>query len=217
MDGAAGYTQCPIPSGGNFVYDFQIGNDEYGTFWWHSHVHVQRGEGLFGGLVVHKPQEDLAGAGAAEDEVLLLVGDWFHRKQKDVLAWYDDAGSFGNEPVPDSLLINGHGRYDCSMAVPARPVECNQIGLGDMVPLLLHKPATRTRLRVVNTGTIAGLTMMVDGATLQPLGVDGGCDVDAEPAESVGILYPGERADFLLDWRPEHAKDPWLNIYLDKE
>lgn len=32
-----------------------------------------------------------------EKELLLLIGDWYHRSAKDVLAWYKTPGNFGNE------------------------------------------------------------------------------------------------------------------------
>ncbi|KAI1041060.1 hypothetical protein LB505_005856 [Fusarium chuoi] len=57
MDGAVGFTQCPVTPGTSFTYNFTIGADEYGTFWWHSHSDVQRADGLWGGLVVHSPDE----------------------------------------------------------------------------------------------------------------------------------------------------------------
>ena len=215
MDGAIGFTQCPIPSGSDFVYDFTIGAEEHGTFWWHSHNQVQRGDGLYGGLVIHQPAA--SSSPAAGDDALLLIGDWFHRKQTDVLDWYADFGSLGNEPVPDSLVINGQGRYDCSLAVPARPITCNQLQASSLKPLLARKSNVSTRLRLVNTGTVAGVTLMIDGATLQPVAVDGACAVDTQPGRSVGILYPGERVDVMVKWDAGDVQQPRLNVYLDDE
>lgn len=95
MDGAVGVTQCPIPAGESFTYEFDVG-DQAGTFWWHAHSAVYRGDGLFGGLVIHKAVEGNGKAGKVTDlkeygyekEVLLMVGDWYHKTAEDVLAWY---------------------------------------------------------------------------------------------------------------------------------
>jgi FtsP/CotA-like multicopper oxidase with cupredoxin domain len=57
MDGAVGLIKCPIPANRTFTYEFRIGDDEVGTFWLHAHSQVQRGDGIYGGLVVHKPAE----------------------------------------------------------------------------------------------------------------------------------------------------------------
>jgi hypothetical protein len=100
MDGAVGFTQCPIPPGRNFTYEFRIGDDQYGTFWYHAHSQVQRGDGLYGGLVVHRPHDKgiiEAEQHGYQNEVLLLVGDWYHRSARDMLAWYTSVGAFGNE------------------------------------------------------------------------------------------------------------------------
>ncbi|KAF9770267.1 hypothetical protein IL306_012217 [Fusarium sp. DS 682] len=213
MDGAVGFTQCPISPGSAFTYNFTIGNDEYGTFWWHSHSDIQRADGLWGGLVVHSPDE----ADPPPEEYLLMVGDWFHRNQTEVLGWYADASSRGNEPVPDSLLVNGRGHFICSMAVPARPVVCSQVGISDLKPLLASAGKKKTRLRIVNTGSIAGLSMRIDGAMIRPVRVDGGFSVKSEATETVGILYPGERVDLDIEWREDHVGGHWLTIYMDDE
>ena len=47
--------------------------------------------------------------------------------------------------------------------------------------------------------------------------VDGGCPIaDAPAAESVGILYPGERMDVLVD-RPKNSDPTAFVIALDRE
>ncbi|KAJ3459208.1 hypothetical protein MRS44_015281 [Fusarium solani] len=213
MDGAVGITQCPIPPGQYYVYNFTIGDDEHGTFWWHSHSDVQRADGLWGGLIVHSPQE----ASPPPEDYLVMVSDWFHRNQTEVLAWYADASSRGNEPVPDSLLVNGRGRFNCSMAVPARPVVCSQIAVHELAPLFYPSSEKATRLRFINTGSVAGFSVQIDGATMQPVRVDGGFSVHAEASDSIGILYPGERVDVDVKWTEDYVGGRWLGIDLDSE
>jgi len=50
MDGVTGVTQCAIPPGENYTYEFQI-IDQRGTFWYHAHTSVQYTDGLFGPIV----------------------------------------------------------------------------------------------------------------------------------------------------------------------
>lgn len=99
MDGAVGFTQCPISPGTFFTYDFTVGDDQAGTFWWHAHSQVQRGDGMFGGLVVHKPIaiDDEKETYDYEEDVLVMVGDWYHRSAQQVLSWYTSTRGFGNE------------------------------------------------------------------------------------------------------------------------
>ncbi|KAM0283669.1 hypothetical protein ACHAPQ_005904 [Fusarium lateritium] len=213
MDGAVGFTQSPILSGDDFTYNFTIGDNEHGTFWWHSHSDVQRADGLWGGLVVHSPDE----IDQPPEDHLIMIGDWFHRNQTEVLSWFADASSRGNEPVPDSLLVNGQGRFNCSMSVPARPVVCSQVAMEKLKPLFRNTNQRKIRMRVVNTGSIAGFTVRMDGATMRPVRVDGGFDVHSEATESVGILYPGERVDVDVECKDGHSENSWLTIYMDDE
>lgn len=109
MDGAVGISQCPVPSGGHFVYNLTIPSDQSGTFWYHAHSGVSRADGLYGGLVVHPPvskstaralisrRRDNIYRYTSGRELLLLIGDWYHRPAHDVLEWYMDSGNFGNE------------------------------------------------------------------------------------------------------------------------
>ncbi|KAI6041857.1 Cupredoxin [Pisolithus marmoratus] len=54
MDGTAFVTQCPIAPGNSFLYNFAVPN-QAGTFWYHSHFHLQYCEGLRGPLIVYDP------------------------------------------------------------------------------------------------------------------------------------------------------------------
>ncbi|RGP77015.1 putative multicopper oxidase [Fusarium longipes] len=212
MDGAVGFTQTAIQPLNTFIYNFTVGDDEYGTFWWHSHSDLQRADGLWGGLVVHAPDEY-----PAEGDYLIMVGDWFHRNQTEVLSWYADASSRGNEPVPDSLLVNGRGRFNCSMAVPARPVACSQVAIHGFEPLLKSVTGKSTKLRVVNTGSVAGFTVGVTGATVRPVRIDGGFDVRSESTQTASILYPGQRVDLDIEWDHSHLATRQMVIYMDEE
>jgi FtsP/CotA-like multicopper oxidase with cupredoxin domain len=218
MDGAVGFTQCPIQAGSSFTYRFKIG-EQTGTYWWHAHFQSQRGDGLFGGFVIHQPLNgDLSTTqqiSAYEKDILLMIGDWFHRPADDILKWYTNPGAFGNEPVPDSLLINGMGRFECSMAVASRPIDCEQIQkdeIKDVVPARVT-----SRLRIVNVGTIAGFSLSVTSATLKTVAVDGSPAVAADAAYEVGIIYPGERADVVLQWVDPSSKNSEFHVSLDPE
>lgn len=69
---------------------------------YHAHSHLQRADGLYGGIVIHRPvdksrtETDLAKYNY-DQEKLLLVGDWYHWPAPRVLEWYDKADHFGYE------------------------------------------------------------------------------------------------------------------------
>ncbi|KEF56330.1 uncharacterized protein A1O9_07911 [Exophiala aquamarina CBS 119918] len=217
MDGAIGFTQAPIPVGSTFTYEFQIDQNQSGTFWWHAHSQVQRGDGLYGGLIVHQPVVNQTEP--RPSEALLLVGDWYHRTAQDVLAWFTSAAAIGNEPVPDSILINGKGIFDCSMAVTARPVECSSVESNHFLPIFdRHAREGNVRLRIVNAGSLAGFTLKFSGAKVKPLAADGDNPIEADGHyNSVGVIYPGERVDLLLEWTGASILPPKVEIQLDPE
>ncbi|KAJ5138163.1 hypothetical protein N7526_004396 [Penicillium atrosanguineum] len=219
MDGVVGVTQCGIPHGTSYIYNITIPAHQYGTFWYHAHSGFARADGLYGGLVVHEPASQstvrglLANSAPYSKEFLLLIGDWYHRPAVEVMSWYMRAGSFGNDvrrslsawvrrltdiiqPVPDSLLINGIGHYNCSMAVPARPVDC--IDQSSNLTYLYSNVNTVYRLRVVNTGSLVGLTITSPTESLSIIEVDSIKVAERPETNSIGILYPGQRMDLLM-------------------
>ncbi|KAF3912757.1 Laccase [Dactylellina cionopaga] len=200
-DGAVGITQCPIGPGKAYTYEITISENQHGTFWYHAHEQVQRADGIYGAFIIHRTIE----AGADSDliqhgydkEIVFLIGDWYHRTAEEVMRWYLRAGSFGNEPVPDSIIINGWGQYNCSLAVPARPVDCIWSPVNKL-PRVALDPKLRYRIRLVNTGSLAGFLLRFDGFVLRPITVDGGHPVDSTFGRELGNLYPGERVDAIL-------------------
>lgn len=202
MDGAAGITQAPIEPGHDFTYDFTIGADEQGTFWWHAHDGAQRADGLYGGFVVHEPSRQDVGQ-VLDAEHLLLLGDWYHRSAEDALHYSMHPGAFGLESVPDSVLVNGFGSYACADAVPARPVDC--IDSKHIASSLNLDVSKRNVLRIVNVGVYAGVSMSLVGSLLTPLRVDAGRPISAAASKSVGVLHPGERMDLLVQHQQDEA------------
>ncbi|CAG8948828.1 hypothetical protein HYFRA_00001951 [Hymenoscyphus fraxineus] len=234
MDGVVGLTQCPIKTSKSFTYKFKIDDDQAGTYWYHAHSELQRADGMYGSLVIHKP----ATSGISEkkeygydDDINLLIGDWYHRPSHEVQDYFKDFSNAGNEvsnpsrklerniadygkPAPDSLVINGKGYFNCSMAVPARPVRCKHVAIPQ-----LNLREGKTRLRIVNTGAMVGYTISLIGYTMTVIQVDGGSPVsDAPNALSIGILYPGERMDILIEPSSTfNSQTAALRIELDPE
>jgi len=213
MDGAAGITQDAIAPGETFTYDFSIEPHQHGTFWYHAHDGVQRADGLFGGLVVHAPSQAHSKS-TVPAEKLLLVEDWYHRSAAQALDFYMHLGSFGNEPVPDSILLNGQGAFNCSDAVAARPLDCEQRSTDDISSLRLEGDRENV-IRIVNVGAYSGISISVAGSSLAPLAVDGGTPVQRTQARTVGYIQPGERVDFLVQSLPDWQRDTHMEVSLD--
>lgn len=123
-------------------------NQEYHRY--HSHSELQRADGLYGGLIIHNPEELEAEKYQYDQELLFLIGDWYHFSGKEIFAIFEDPTSNGNEPCPISFLINGLGSFDCSYVIPAAPVNCS----ATQIPRLSLDKKLRYRFRIVNVGYV---------------------------------------------------------------
>lgn len=104
------------------------------------------------------------------------------------------------------------------MAVPARPLDCVDSQVNSS--FLTLDPETTYRIRVVNTGALAGLSLVFNHENLDLIQVD---SLDVQRSEqkdvnSAGILYPGQRMDFILHPQTQRAKvQSSLMVQLDRE
>ncbi|EFX02163.1 iron transport multicopper oxidase fet3 [Grosmannia clavigera kw1407] len=213
MDGPDGFNQCPIPPGGKFVYEIPT-DSQSGTFWYHAHSELQRADGLYGGFIIHNPYKAEASTYQYDQELLFLIGDWYHFVGKEIFAVFKDPTSNGDEPCPSSFLINGRGYFDCSNVVPAAPVNCSET----QMPSIVLDKKLRYRFRLINVGSLSGISTTVSDGTMKAIQIDGGLPVVSHEANSIGVLYPAQRVDFILSW-PESAAqtDTELMITVDDE
>ncbi|KAL2130816.1 hypothetical protein VTI74DRAFT_5927 [Chaetomium olivicolor] len=170
MDGPVGVTQCPIPPGERFTYNFTI--EQPGTYWYHSHIHGQYPDGLRGPLIVHDPESPFKDM--YDEELVLTVSDWYHDQMHGLLKWFmSKANPTGAEPVPNSALLN------------------------ETQDLNVHIEPGKTYLfRMVNIGAFAGQYIWFEGHNMTILEVDG---VYTHPTEASMIyLATAQRCSFLI-------------------
>lgn len=98
MDGADMLTQCGVPTGESFLYNFTV--DQVGTYWYHSHSNGQYGDGLRGVMVVDDPDVPFA----YDYDIPLSVSDWYYLTAREQM----EQPRFlrGSEPVVDVCLFN---------------------------------------------------------------------------------------------------------------
>lgn len=107
MDGVPHISQCAIYPGQTFRYSFLAENP--GTHMWHSHLGLQRSDGLVGPLIVREVEdlhENLYDFDVSEH--ILLTMDWIHEPvNSKFTAHYHGRG----DNKPSNVLINGRGKY----------------------------------------------------------------------------------------------------------
>ncbi|KAK3110654.1 hypothetical protein LTR53_014833 [Teratosphaeriaceae sp. CCFEE 6253] len=168
MDGTVGITQCPIPSGRNFTYEFTV-SGQSGTYWWHAHQGVQSSDGMHGPLIIHSwDEKDLQTILYSTDRVL-LVSDHYHDLSSALLWQYLKPDMENNEPVPNSALINGRTIRNCD-DLPGRRCDNSTANVG--MPTLALVPNQSHRLRIINVGAFAEFQLAVtevDGTDVLPI------------------------------------------------
>ncbi|KAK0625023.1 Cupredoxin [Bombardia bombarda] len=148
-DGAAMVTQCPIPPGASFTYEFKI--SQSGTYWYHAHIGGQYIDGLRGPLIVGDPKAPYA---RPNQEIILALTDLYHNEAPSLIHTYLSAkntqSTGGAEPVPDSSLINE----------------------GQFLKINIQ-PGQTYLFRVLNMGAMAAQYLEFDGHDMTIVEVDG--------------------------------------------
>ncbi|KAI0544478.1 Cupredoxin [Xylaria curta] len=203
MDGVIGVSQCGIPPGGSFTYEFSVGGQR-GTFWWHAHLSVQYSDGLYGPIIIHDPDEMVP---ETENEKIIFVGDVYHTYGSVLLPSYLNTTSkwvpweSGVEPLADNILLNGQGTYDCSVASTTYPppslrsssdISCT----GGHLYSTKVRTGQRVRLRLINSSSLLSYYFTIDNHTLSIVELDG---IEISPISARGIyLNIGQRASVIV-------------------
>ncbi|RMD43575.1 hypothetical protein DV735_g1588, partial [Chaetothyriales sp. CBS 134920] len=159
MDGATGVSQCGVPPGSDFTYNFTV--NQNGTYWYHCHVDYCYPDGYRQALIVH--DDDAYFADDYAEEFTLTMSDWYHELTEliapDFLSLYNPTGA---EPIPQAFLFND--TQNTSLSV---------------------EPNTTYLLRLINIGAFVAQYFYIEDHELTIVEIDG---VYTEPT-TADILY----------------------------
>ncbi|KAI0097738.1 multicopper oxidase [Nemania sp. FL0031] len=207
MDGVIGVSQCGIPPGRNFTYEFRI-DGQRGTFWWHAHSSVQYSDGLYGPIVVHDLDEMIP---ETNDEKIIFVSDVYHTPASVLLPSYLNSTSAwvpfesGVEPLADNILLNGQNTYNCEVVSTTYPRQSTDERLSSMpeprctggrLYTTRVGRGQRVRLRLINSSSFLSYWFSVDNHPLSIVELDG---VEISPLAARGVyLNVGQRASVVI-------------------
>ena len=170
MDGPANITQDPVPPGGNYTYEYTVGQS--GTYFYHSHDHPdrQQGLGLYGALII--APKDATKEVHADIDYTVQLQEWLKREWLTYPAMQMEGG------LPNYFTINGK-------SYPATDTVAMTVG-------------QTIKLRFIGTNNNFVHPMHVHGGTFQVVARDGETLPETAwyLADTVNI-GPGQRYDVV--------------------
>ncbi|KAJ4812852.1 Ascorbate oxidase [Rhynchospora pubera] len=203
MDGTEGVTQCPILPGDTFVYRFLV--DQAGTYIYHAHYGMQRSAGLNGMIVVKVP-DGFKEPFTYDREHSILLNDWWHNSTYEQAAGLALPGKqFTWVGEPHSLLINGRGKFNCSLNVGGT---CNSTNPECAPYTLTVVPGKTYRLRIASVTSLSALNFEIEGHSLTVVEADSHY-VDPFVVKNLNI-YSGETYSVILKADQDPNRNYWL-------
>lgn len=96
---------------------YQWGANNPGTHFWHAHSSLQKMDGIFGSLIVRQPPEVDHHSHLYDYDLsthVLIISDWMH---EEAISRFPGRRFFKVGARPDSILINGKGRYTVNLTL----------------------------------------------------------------------------------------------------
>eukprot|EP01018_Ginkgo_biloba_P037911 Gb_05999 [translate_table: standard] len=202
-DGTASMSQCAIYSGESYIYKFVV--DRPGTYFYHGHYGLQRSAGLYGSLIVDPAGKEPF---TYDGELSVVLNDWWHKST------YEQAVGLSSNPFvwvgePQSLLIEGRGRYNCSLGTSGT---CNATNTQCGPFVLPVKPGKTYRLRIASVASLSALNFLIQGHNMTVVEADGHY-VEPVTLENLDV-YSGESYSVLITANQDPSKNYWaaLNV-----
>ncbi|WP_427007724.1 multicopper oxidase family protein [Pseudarthrobacter sp. H2] len=211
QDGVQHVTQDPIAAGAGFNYDFRLAHP--GTYWYHSHMDMQRERALYGALIVEDPQEPLA----YDKDWVIVLDDWMDGitgTPDDVLKELSggmsmsgmDHGSMGSSPAPSGgsmsmgmkhMLMGSRSDFLGGDAGDVSyPFHLFNSKAPDEAEVLAATAGQVIRLRIINAAGDTAYRVGIPGQKLTLSHTDG-FPVQHQDVDAV-VVGMGERIDALL-------------------
>jgi iron transport multicopper oxidase len=188
MDGPAGATQCPVPPGSSFTYEFKL--DQSGTYWYHSHTGSQYPDGLRGAFIVKDKIDPFAGQ--YDEEYVITVSDWYHKQVPAILSStvFNKTNTQTRPPLPQSGLIND--------GLPAT---------------YKFTPGKKYKFRVINISALTGVMFFIEDHVLSVIEIDG-VYVKPEDANQL-FITPAQRYSFIVEAKEDATKNYGISAVFD--
>ncbi|KAI5324455.1 hypothetical protein L3X38_033528 [Prunus dulcis] len=205
-DGTEGVTQCPIVPGDTFKYQFVV--DRPGTYLYHAHYGMQREAGLYGSIRVALPDGESEPFSYDFDRSIIL-NDWYHKSTYEHAVGLSSL-NFSWVGDPQSLLIQGKGRFNCfTLTTPSLDSDvCNATNPECSPYAMTVVPGKTYRLRVASITALSALSFQIEGHNMTVVEADGHY---VEPFVVKNLfLYSGETYSVLIKADQDPSRNYWM-------
>ncbi|ERN09064.1 hypothetical protein AMTRI_Chr06g175060 [Amborella trichopoda] len=194
QDGVLG-TNCPIPSGWNWTYQFQV-KDQIGSFFYFPSIHFQRAAGGYGGIIVNNREVIPVPFGTPDGDITLFISDWYTRSHKDLRKALEDGNDLG---IPDGILFNGLGPYRYNETIVPAGISYAKIDV---------EPGKTYRIRVHNVGMRTSLNFRIQNHNLLLVETEGSYTIQQNYTNM--DIHVGQSYSFLVTMDQNASSDYYI-------
>ncbi|XP_039126375.1 monocopper oxidase-like protein SKU5 isoform X2 [Dioscorea cayenensis subsp. rotundata] len=194
QDGVLG-TNCPIPSGWNWTYEFQV-KDQIGSFFYFSSINFQKAAGGFGGIIVNNRDVIPLPFGMPDGDVTIFIGDWYTRGYQELRKTLEDGTDLG---APDGVLINGFGPYRYNESIVPAGIAYETINV---------EPGKTYRIRVHHVGISASLNFRIQNHNMLLVETEGSYTIQQNYTNM--DIHAGQSYSFLVTMDQNASSDYYI-------
>ncbi|KAG2669758.1 hypothetical protein I3843_14G048200 [Carya illinoinensis] len=194
QDGVSG-TNCPIPAGWNWTYQFQV-KDQIGSFFYFPSLGFQRAAGGYGGVIINNREVIPLPFGTPDGDITIFISDWYTKSHKELRKDVEKGTDLG---VPDGILINGLGPYRFDEAVVPDGIAYQTINV---------EPGKTYRLRVHNVGISTSLNFRIQDHNLLLVETEGSYTVQQNYTDM--DIHVGQSYSFLVTMDQNASHDYYV-------
>ncbi|XP_022143613.1 monocopper oxidase-like protein SKU5 [Momordica charantia] len=194
QDGVSG-TNCPIPAGWNWTYQFQV-KDQIGSFFYFPSLNFQRAAGGYGGIIINNRDVIPLPFPVPDGDITIFISDWYTKSHKELRKNVENGIHLG---VPDGILINGEGPFRFDNALVSGGIPFHTINV---------EPGKTYRLRVHNIGISTSLNFRIQNHDLLLVETEGSYTVQQAYANM--DIHVGQSYSFLVTMDQNAGSDYYI-------
>ncbi|XP_010547155.1 PREDICTED: monocopper oxidase-like protein SKU5 isoform X1 [Tarenaya hassleriana] len=194
QDGVLG-TNCPIPSGWNWTYQFQV-KDQIGSFFYFPSTDFQRAAGGYGGIIINNREVIPLPFALPDGDITLFISDWYTKGHKKLRKDIEGGIDLG---VPDGIIINGLGPFPYTQELASSGIPYETINV---------EPGKTYRFRVHNVGIAASLNFRIQNHNLLLVETEGSYTVYDDDTNM--DIHVGQSYSFLVTMDQSGSNDYYI-------